>query len=88
MLIQVISMQSICDINAPKKATNLSIDSDLLAKSRSLNINLHATLEKALKRELSTSEAEKWQKSNKAAIKGYNNFVEENRYLGDEHRTF
>lgn len=81
-------MQSIFDINAPKKATNLSINSDLLAKSRALNINLSATLEKALKRELSKSEAEKWQKSNKVAIKAYNNFVEENGCFGDEHRTF
>ncbi len=81
-------MQPTFDINAPKKATNLSINSDLLAKSRSLNINLSATLEKALKRELSKSEADKWQKANKLAIKAYNNFVEENGCFGDEHRTF
>ncbi|PCK08376.1 MAG: acetoacetyl-CoA synthase [Alteromonadaceae bacterium] len=81
-------MQPTFDTNAPKKATNLSINSDLLAKSRALNINLSATLEKALKRELSKSEAEKWQRANKVAIKAYNNFVEENGCFGDEHRTF
>lgn len=81
-------MQSTFDINAPKKATNLSINSDLLAKSRALNINLSATLEKALKRELSKSESEKWQKANKMAIKAYNNFIEENGCFGDEYRTF
>ena len=33
---------------APKKPTNVSINSDLLQKAKSLNINLSATLEHAL----------------------------------------
>ncbi len=37
------------DDQAPKKATNLSINSDLLAKSRDMQINLSALLESALK---------------------------------------
>ncbi|WP_416234553.1 type II toxin-antitoxin system CcdA family antitoxin [Marinobacter lipolyticus] len=42
---------------APKKAVNLSINSDLLRKTRELNINLSASLERALKEELSKREA-------------------------------
>lgn len=42
---------------APKKAANLSINSDLLRKTRELNINLSATLERALKEEPSKREA-------------------------------
>ena len=38
-------MQDLYDINAPKKATNLSLNSDLLQKARSLKVNLSATLE-------------------------------------------
>ena len=45
-------MQQLYDTTAPKKATNLSLNSDLLIKSRALNINLSATLEQALKHEL------------------------------------
>ena len=41
-------MRHLYDENAPKKATNLSLNSDLLAKSRALKINLSATLEQAL----------------------------------------
>lgn len=81
-------MQSLYDLNAPKKPTNLSLNSDLLAKVRTLNINLSATLEKALKEELATAEAAKWAKENKAAIKAYNTFVEEKGCFGDEFREF
>ena len=37
------------DHNAPKKPTNLSINSDLLRKAKELDINLSAALEQALK---------------------------------------
>jgi len=33
-------MQAVYDINSPKKATNLSVNSDLLKKARSLKIKL------------------------------------------------
>jgi antitoxin CcdA len=81
-------MQSLYDSNAPKKPTNLSLNSDLLAKIRVLNINLSATLEHALKHELAQAEASKWAETNKTAIRAYNNFVEENGCFGDEFRTF
>ena len=81
-------MRKLYDTEAPKKATNLSINSDLLAKTRALNINLSATLEQALKRELAQAKAAKWAKKNKAAIKAYNDFVEENGCFGDEFRKF
>ncbi|GHD48312.1 hypothetical protein GCM10008110_17190 [Marinobacter persicus] len=44
----------------PQKAANLSINSDLLSKTRELNFNLSATLERALKEELSKREAAQW----------------------------
>ena len=81
-------MQSLYNLNAPKKPTNLSLNSDLLAKTRALNINLSATLEQALKRELAQASASKWAKSNKAAIHAYNSFIEENGCFSDEFREF
>ena len=77
-------MTTLYDMNAPKKATNLSINSDLLEKSRAMKINLSATLEKALNDELIKAEGSKWAEENKAAIKAYNNFIEENGCVGDE----
>jgi len=81
-------MQNLYDGSAPKKATNLSINSDLLSKSRALKINLSATLEQALTDQLAKSKTEKWKKQNKAAIKVYNYFVEENGCFGDEYKEF
>ncbi len=82
------TMQALYDFEAPKKATNLSINSDLLKKARALNINLSATLEQALKDKLKTIEAKKWVKENKNAIKSYNDFVDKNGCFGDEFREF
>ena len=81
-------MDRLFDEKAPKKATNLSVNSDLLAKSRALKINLSATLEKALEIQLAEAEAKKWAAENKAAIRAYNEFVEENGCFGDELRAF
>ena len=81
-------MPSLYDQNAPKKPTNLSINSDLLAKTRAMKINLSATLEKALLRELADAEAGKWADDNKGAIKAYNTFVDEHGSFGDEFGEF
>lgn len=81
-------MQSLYDLDAPKKATNLSLNSDLLIKSKALGINLSATLEQALKEKLAANEAKNWAEENKNAIKAYNDFVEENGCFGDEFRSF
>ena len=81
-------MESLYDYEAPKRATNLSVNSDLLKRSKSLKINLSATLEQALKEKLANNKAEAWVKENKTAIKAYNEFVEEHGLFADEHRVF
>ncbi|PKG93292.1 type II toxin-antitoxin system CcdA family antitoxin [Paraglaciecola sp. MB-3u-78] len=81
-------MSAIYDVNAPKKATNLSLNSDLLLKTRALNINLSATLEQALQDKLKAVEADKWQKEHVQAIAVYNQFVEENGCFSDDYRDF
>lgn len=43
----------------------------------SMHINLSATLEQALSQELVKREVQKWKDDHKAAIKAYNEFVEE-----------
>ena len=70
-------MQNLYNQSANKKATNLSINSDLLKKSKDLNINLSATLEQALRQKLAESKAEKWLKKNKNAIQTYNDVINE-----------
>ncbi len=81
-------MAELYDADAPKKAANLSINSDLLRRTRELNINLSATLERALKEELAKCETQRWVEENRAAIKSYNDFVERHGCFGDEFREF
>jgi antitoxin CcdA len=81
-------MKSLYDSSAPKKPTNLSINSDLLKKTKLLNINLSATLEQALKDILATNIAAQWRVDNKNAIAAYNEFVEENGLFSDDYRVF
>jgi antitoxin CcdA len=81
-------MKSLYDSNAPKKPTNLSINSDLLKKTKSLNINLSATLEQALNDIIAKKAAAQWRSDNKKAIAAYNEFVEENGLFSDEYRVF
>jgi antitoxin CcdA len=53
-----------------------------------MNINLSATLEKALVAELAKAESERWAKDNQNAIQAYNDFIEEHGCFGDEFRDF
>ncbi len=76
------------DTRAPKRATNLSINSDLLSKARKLNINLSATLENALTEELKSRQREQWLEENTRAIQAYNDFVEKEGVFSEEIRGF
>lgn len=81
-------MDTLYNHEAPKKPTNLSINSDLLKKTKALNINLSATLEQALRSKLAETEAAKWKQTNKKAIRAYNDFIESNGTFADEYRSF
>jgi antitoxin CcdA len=81
-------MNQAFNTQAPKKPTNVSINSDLLIKSKELKINLSATLESALIDVVNAKQRELWQQKNKVAIATYNQFVEENGVFGDELRGF
>ncbi|MEH6583098.1 MAG: type II toxin-antitoxin system CcdA family antitoxin [Halioglobus sp.] len=81
-------MDKLYDVGAPKKATNLSVNSDLLKKSRALEINLSATLEQALQQKLARINADKWASENRNAIRAYNEFVDERGCFGEEYREF
>jgi antitoxin CcdA len=72
---------------APKKPTNLSINSDLLSKAKGLKLNLSATLENALANEVRKAERTQWLNKNKAAIEASNCFADEKGLFSDSYRT-
>ena len=76
------------DTSAAKKATNLSVNSDLLAKAKAQKINLSATLEEALQEKLIQKTHEQWKRDNANALKANVDFIETHGYFGSEHRVF
>jgi antitoxin CcdA len=81
-------MQPPIDNGAPKKATNLSINKDLLAEARNLNINLSATLEQALTEKVRQERRKQWLQNNREAMEACNELAEQNGLFSDKHRVF
>jgi antitoxin CcdA len=81
-------MNGIYDPSALKKATNLSINSELLRKAKEFDINLSATLEQALVEKVKQRQRELWLSANKSAIDDYNSYTEQNGHLSDALRSF
>ena len=81
-------MQHVYDNQAQKKAANLSINSDLLHQAKQLNINISATLEKSLTKEVRKCKEAAWLAENKEALLASNKFVEKYGVFSDQHRVF
>jgi antitoxin CcdA len=79
------------DTNVPrrrKKATNLSIDNDLLARARHLKINLSQAVEAGLVEAIRRHERAQWLEKNRAALDAYNDHVEKHGVFSDGLRSF
>ena len=74
--------------SAAKRATNVSVRSDLLAAARAAGLNLSATLERALREQLAESRRAEWREQNREAISAYNDHVETHGTFADELRGF
>jgi antitoxin CcdA len=73
---------------APKKSTNLSINSDLLTQAKQNNINLSRALEQRLVEMLLEENRCKWREKNKEAIEAYNRRIEVSGVFSDNLRNF
>ena len=71
-----------------KRATNLTIDPVLLDEARALNINLSATFEASLRDAVRKLKAAQWLEENRAALEGYNAWVEKNGLPLENYRQF
>lgn len=78
----------IYDPRAAKRATNLSINNDLLRRARELGINLSSEFERALERVVKRRLAERWRAENRRAIASYNEHVAEHGVFSDGVRRF
>lgn len=71
-----------------KRATNLTVDPELLDEARALNINLSATFEASLRDAVRKQKAAVWLAENRAALDGYNAWVEKNGLPLEQYRQF
>jgi len=79
------------DTNAPrrrKKATNLSIDIDLLDRAKRLKLNLSQVVETGLVEAIRQHERAQWLEKNRAALDAYNDHVERQGVFSDGLRSF
>jgi antitoxin CcdA len=76
------------DPSAPKKSTNLSINSDLLRQAKEHHINLSQALELRLSEMLKEEKCRKWQEENREAIECYNRRVATDGVFSDGLRRF
>jgi len=76
------------DTTAPKKATNLSINSDLLRQTKELNINLSQTVEDYLSELVREAKRKQWLAENAEAIAAYNARIEKDGVFSEGLRRF
>ena len=81
-------MTTIYNKEAKKKATNISINSDLLEKAKKYKINISANVEKTLEELIRQYEIQNWEKENKEAIDSYNQRIAQNALFSDGLRSF
>ena len=85
---QNMRMNSAYNLAAPKKATNLSVNSDLLSQAKALGINISAVLEQSLAEHVKKLKAQAWVRENQSAIQAYNKHVEQHGTFGEDLRSF
>ena len=79
---------NVYDPKTPKKAVNLSINGDLLAKARELGVNLSGELEARLEEVVRKADHDRWLDENREAIEAYNRRVDRRGLFSDGHRRF
>lgn len=81
-------MQTAFNPSAPKKAANLSINTDLLSQAKALQINLSATLERALADAIRDKQRQQWLQDNRQSIEDYNQRIDAEGCFSDSLRSF
>jgi len=76
------------DKHAPKRPTNLTVNSDLLLKAKELKLNISSILEDALAERVKQEKRNEWLRENADAITTFNRVIEDKGLFGDDMRTF
>lgn len=71
----------------PKKSTSLSINKELLAEARNLQLNLSAILESALAERIHQEKHNQWRQQNREGIETCNKLSQQNGLFSGHHRV-
>ena len=71
-----------------RKPTNLSIDSNLIAEAKELEVNISRAAEAGIAKAVADEKARRWLEENKEAIESSNRFVEGNGLPLAKYRPF
>lgn len=71
-----------------KRATNLSIDKELLSEARHYKINISRAAEIGIAQALAAAKSMDWKEENRAALQSSNAYVEANGLPLDRYRQF
>jgi antitoxin CcdA len=74
--------------SAPRKPTNLTLDSSLLSEARSFGVNLSQAAEAGLRRAVAEAKAEAWQRENAEALASSNAWTDAHGLPLDRYRQF
>ncbi len=67
-----------------KRNTNVYLSVDLIEQAKALDLNLSATLNRALEQAVKERQRECWLKENRAVLEALNGFVEEHGLFSDD----
>ncbi len=74
--------------HAPKRAVNLSLNSQVLDMAKEMGLNISQTVDQLLAAEVQRQYWERWQHDNAEAIAHYNARIEREGLFSDHTRTF
>ncbi|WP_066702738.1 type II toxin-antitoxin system CcdA family antitoxin [Sphingobium amiense] len=72
----------------PRRATNISLDTALLAEAKALGVNISRACEKGLADQIRISRAQRWREENRDALASSNAHVEREGLPLSRHRAF
>ncbi len=79
-------MNKLSKFSASKKATNISLPSDLVAEAKRLGINLSQACQTGLSDQVRNAQKDEWKRENREAIQSWNKWTAENGLPYDEYR--
>lgn len=71
-----------------RKATNVSLDSNLLKDAKALGVNISRAAEEGLNDAVRKAKGEAWKRENAESLKAWNEWVEKNGLPLEKYRMF